>query len=57
MSWDIKIYEDKGIVHGGLHNFEEMETIRGLSESQKIALVTVLKRHGIKHYCRKVETQ
>lgn len=56
MSYDIKIYEKKGLQHGShLFNWEEQETIRGLSEIQKNAIERVLNRHNIRHLIKKVE--
>lgn len=47
MTWNIKIYESKEISKTSLHQIKEKETIRGLTESQKITIVSVLKRHNI----------
>lgn len=56
MSYDIKIYEKKGLQHGShLFNWVEQETIRGLTEIQKITIERVLKRHNIRYHAVKVE--
>lgn len=57
--FDIKIYEEKKLPSGfpriGLPKMEEMETIRDLTEIQKITIVAVLKRHGIRYLIKEVK--
>lgn len=54
--YNIKIYDVKGKHKDtGLFNVKELETIRGLTEAQKTAIVSILERHGIKHMVEEVK--
>lgn len=46
MRYNIKVYNEKG---------EEKETLRNLKYSQKEAIISVLKRHGIRFSVFEIE--